>query len=646
MEGAMTDPVPTATEVGISPAGNASRWWERAALLWKGLVKFALQLVGVVIFVGIIAILIDFLTQRTIAIEPISVPRRFANNGYTPDVAARRLRDALNKYAEDANTHTISPEWNKYAKNTNARMRNPELALRGDLPEFVVPTIGLSLEGVVAYIRIFFPDTRRRNISGEFIIIENQLRLLLRKNGIVFYTGADAVDLKNLDALFAAAAPKVFEVTEPYYNAMALSQTDPMKGLEMAKRIVDDWPDSDPNVIWSYILVGSILQNKHRLDEAIFEYRNAIRLDPDFATAHYNLGSALYEQDKIDDAIAEYRNAIGLDPHFASVHAGLASAFNVRGKISKSKAQQDLAIAEYRKAINRDPGNATAHYNYGLALRGQGKLQQAIDEFMKTVGLNPRHAAAHYDLGITLHGQGKTDEAIRELHKAIEFDSHSAAAHYNLAVALHGTGNADQAKAEFETAIAEYRKLIERDARDATAHKSRGDVLFAIEDLNGAIADYTKAIEIERHYVDAFAARGDANFTLTRYEAAVFDFSRAVQHQPDNAYLVLWLYLARARLGSPSAAAELQTSAAKLKQPNWPYPVVELFLGGRVPEATLAAASNANESCEAQFYIGEWHLLRDNHTAAAEPLKAAAATCPTYFIESTAARAELGRLGR
>jgi lipoprotein NlpI len=107
---------------------------------------------------------------------------------------------------------------------------------------------------------------------------------------------------------------------------------------------------------------------------------------------------------------------------------------------------------------------------------------------------------------------------------------------------------------------------------------------------------------------------------------------------------VLWLYLARARSGPQIAAAGLETNAKKLKQPDWPYPVVELFLGRRTPEATFAAASD--DRCEAQFYIGEWHLLRGNRPAAMVALKAAVETCPKAFIEYKFAQAELQRLGR
>jgi hypothetical protein len=73
--------------------------------------------------------------------------------------------------------------------------------------------------------------------------------------------------------------------------------------------------------------------------------------------------------------------------------------------------------------------------------------------------------------------------------------------------------------------------------------------------------------------------------------------------------------------------------------------VLDLFLGGRTVAATLAAASDAPQRCEAQFYAGEWQLLRGERAGAVAALKAAAETCPKSFIESKGARAELERIG-
>src|SRR5262249_5949522 len=49
-----------------------------------------------------------------------------------------------------------------------------------------------------------------------------------------------------------------------------------------------------------------------KLDEAIVEYREAIRLDPGYAEAHCNLGSVLQRQGRLREALREYRKGHGL----------------------------------------------------------------------------------------------------------------------------------------------------------------------------------------------------------------------------------------------------------------------------------------------------------------------------------------------
>jgi lipoprotein NlpI len=90
--------------------------------------------------------------------------------------------------------------------------------------------------------------------------------------------------------------------------------------------------------------------------------------------------------------------------------------------------------------------------------------------------------------------------------------------------------------------------------------------------------------------------------------------------------------------------AELEAKAAGLKTTDWPYPIIEFYLGKRSPADVLLVASNADERCEAQFYDGEWQLLRSNRAAAATALQAAADICPKNFSEYTGALAELKRL--
>ena len=72
---------------------------------------------------------------------------------------------------------------------------------------------------------------------------------------------------------------------------------------------------------------------------------------------------------------------------------------------------------------------------------------------------------------------------------------------------------------------------------------------------------------------------------------------------------MLFRHLAKARAGE-AGEAELEANAGRLKTREWPYAVIELCLGKRSPTATLDAAVTPGDRCEAQFYIGQWHVLK------------------------------------
>jgi lipoprotein NlpI len=110
----------------------------------------------------------------------------------------------------------------------------------------------------------------------------------------------------------------------------------------------------------------------------------------------------------------------------------------------------------------------------------------------------------------------------------------------------------------------------------------------------------------------------------------------------EGSYSMIWRYLARERAGE-NGAGELEANAARLKSKDWPYAVVELYLGRRSPADVLPAASKPDERCEAQFYIGEWHPLRRNNTAALAALQIA--TLPARkILMSIRAPGQLKRL--
>ena len=60
------------------------------------------------------------------------------------------------------------------------------------------------------------------------------------------------------------------------------------------------------------------------LDNAVAEYHQALKLDPDYMEAHFDLGGAMLLKGNLDAAAAEYRKVLALRPDYAEAAYNLA----------------------------------------------------------------------------------------------------------------------------------------------------------------------------------------------------------------------------------------------------------------------------------------------------------------------------------
>jgi len=88
-------------------------------------------------------------------------------------------------------------------------------------------------------------------------------------------------------------------------------------------------------------------------DNAIAEFTEAIKLNPNNAVFYFNSGIAYYQKNDYDNAIANFTKAIQLNPNDADVYAYRGYAyFRIKDK--------DSALADANSAKRIDPDNKTA----------------------------------------------------------------------------------------------------------------------------------------------------------------------------------------------------------------------------------------------------------------------------------------------
>lgn len=211
-----------------------------------------------------------------------------------------------------------------------------------------------------------------------------------------------------------------------------------MLNLRMAARdsmdrgiaLLEQAIELDPNYVEAMVELAGALELKASFLSAptLFEKSlalvdRALAVRPDNADAHVQRGDTLLAMGRVDDALAELLEGVRLDPSRATAHGSLARAYWLgQGRI-------DDAIREFEETLRLNPQGGYSHLQLSLlySLRGDYEAAEQIarqaillqDQIMSgTTGLII--VGAHSRLGYALYRKGQYDQAIREYRRELD----------------------------------------------------------------------------------------------------------------------------------------------------------------------------------------------------------------------------------
>ena len=277
----------------------------------------------------------------------------------------------------------------------------------------------------------------------------------------------------------------------------------------------------NPQVYFYHNNLGLALDAQGLKEEAIDCYKKTIKLKPDFAKAYNNLGIALAKKGMTDDAIQNFNTALSLTPDNAEIYFNLGMSLADRGMVNE-------AIDNYRKALAVNPHYSEAYNQLGFLFKDQGMLDKAIENFKKTLDLNPDFAQGYNNIGNVFSENNMQDEAIDAYKKALELKPDYAEAYYNL-------GNALSEKNMREEAVEKYRKALELKPDFTDAYVNIG-IAFIEEGLTDeAINNFKKALMLDPEYAKAYHNLGVALANRGMVNKAVSNYQNSLMLKPDYA---------------------------------------------------------------------------------------------------------------
>ena len=222
-------------------------------------------------------------------------------------------------------------------------------------------------------------------------------------------------------------------------------------GLKVALAYFNQAIDEDPAYAQSYsgladtyALLGdwqyAVMTPKEALPRAKAVATKALELDSMLGEAHNSLAFCLDGFDwDFDSAGKEFRQAIELNPGYATAHHWYAWHLSLLGRY-------DEAIPEMRRAESLDPLSLIINADLAELLVLAHSYDESIEQSRKTIEMDPNFAFAHVQLAQAYLAKHMNEDAVEELQKAVQLSAGSPTSIANLARAYVAVGKRSDAQ--------------------------------------------------------------------------------------------------------------------------------------------------------------------------------------------------------
>src|SRR5437867_469923 len=220
--------------------------------------------------------------------------------------------------------------------------------------------------------------------------------------------------------------------------------------LEAAERAFQRVLREGGKAAFVYNNLGIVYQLRREHARAVAQFREAIRLQPDYAAPRILMGASLLALGKVEEAIRELEGAVKLQPREPLARLQLGKAYqqadNLMGVVDQFQVLRELAPKDpenayqlgnaymklslwcHQKIRQINPGSVRVYQTLGENYRLQGRTEQAVHAYQLAVEADPMLAGLHLALAEICLEQGKEVEARNEVEKELAIVPESATA--------------------------------------------------------------------------------------------------------------------------------------------------------------------------------------------------------------------------
>ena len=307
---------------------------------------------------------------------------------------------------------------------------------------------------------------------------------------------------------------------------------------------------------------GWVQSNKRRDDQAIRDFSESIRLNPQPYYAFLDRGLAYQRRGEFEKALSDYDAALERDRN-------IPEAYHRRARIHEDRGDCAKAIADYSEAIRCAPRYAQYYVDRGIAFLGNNELDSAIASFDSGIMFNPTHAGAYIYRAVAYARKGDLPKGLADVTEAIRQRPEAEQLRYARAMIYIDRGFIDKAIEDCNESL-----RIAPDYDLGFLTRARAETIE--KDWENVLRDATTALELNPALYFAYYLRGRAHTAKGEFDRAITEFDEVLRREPAFPWALIWRALAYSYRGDYSRAQQ------ELRQ------TLERFPGAETPHLGLA----------------------------------------------------------
>lgn len=212
---------------------------------------------------------------------------------------------------------------------------------------------------------------------------------------------------REIESLLEASRKRLIASREAAKGQEALYQQ--VQEYQVASYLAARWiGENDPGSYRAHLLRAQLHELRGEADEAVSEYRSALRIQPALHEVHFAIGSLLWSLSRLDEALPELQAELRINPNHPEAHYEIADILQVLGRREEAK-------AHLVEAIRFAPEMVEAHLAIERIYFAEGRFEDGLKHLQDAVRLDPTDPAPHYRMATVFRRLGKSAESQRAL---------------------------------------------------------------------------------------------------------------------------------------------------------------------------------------------------------------------------------------